>query len=290
MPIATASLRFAAAVLCAAGLVATTAQAAETVTLTHVHGLAYSADGERLFVPSHHGLAVFEKGRWRIAPGPRHDYMGFSATSDAFYSSGHPAPGSGQANPFGLIKSNDGGQTWKALGLQGESDFHLLATGHGSNAVYVINLGSNSRMKQPGLYSTRNDGLQWVQAASRSLASEPRALAMHPEDAAIVAVGAADGLYLSRDAGAQFERRVGGQQVLAVTFDLDGRQLWFSAHAGQPSLQRLAPGAGARPPVRPASAQARNGCVVAVESHRSAQRHVESSHARDRTDEQSGAA
>src|SRR4249919_3015735 len=44
------------------------------------------------------------------------------------------------------------------------------------------------------------------------------------------------------------------------------------------------------PPVQPASAQSGNGCVAAVESHRSAQRCLESSHGRDRTDEQSGAA
>src|ERR1043166_8445826 len=44
------------------------------------------------------------------------------------------------------------------------------------------------------------------------------------------------------------------------------------------------------PPVQPASAQSRNGCVAVVESHRSAQRCLEPSHGRDRTDEQSGAA
>src|SRR5574341_1481419 len=93
------------------------------VTLMHIHGLAYSADGRQLLVPSHDGLAVFAEERSRKAPGPAHDYMGFSATRDALYSSGHPAPGSGLRNPFGLIKSRDGGKTWQTLGLQGESDF-----------------------------------------------------------------------------------------------------------------------------------------------------------------------
>ena len=44
------------------------------------------------------------------------------------------------------------------------------------------------------------------------------------------------------------------------------------------------------PPVRLASAQLGNGCVAAVESHRSAQRCLESSHERDRTNERSDAA
>jgi hypothetical protein len=91
------------------------AQAA--VGITHVHGLAYSADGKRLMIPSHHGLALYENGKWSKAPGPQHDYMGFSATAKYLYSSGHPAPGSGLVNPFGLIRSKDGGQTWDKLGL-----------------------------------------------------------------------------------------------------------------------------------------------------------------------------
>jgi len=216
------------------------AHAAEALTLTHVHGLSFSADGTRLMIPSHHGLAVFENGKWSKAAGPSHDYMGFSATRDALYSSGHPAPGSGLTNPFGLIKSSDGGKSWKKLGMEGESDFHILATSYDTNAVYVVNQGTNSRMKRAGIFFTRNDGLQWQQAEARGFRSEVKALAVHPADAGIVASGAADGLYLSRDAGAQFERLVGSRQVLAATFDLDGQHLWFSAYDGQPALMRIA--------------------------------------------------
>ena len=197
--------------------VATTARAAEAVILTHVHGLSYSADGAKLMIPSHHGLAIYEttgKGRWSKADGPSHDYMGFSATRDALYSSGHPAPGSGLSNPFGLIKSLDGGKTWRKLGLEGESDFHQLATSYGSNAVYVVNHGTNSRMSQPGLYHTENDGLQWTRAAAKGLGGEIKSLAVHPSDPRIVAVGTADGLYLSRDAAESFERLVAGLLTL----------------------------------------------------------------------------
>ena len=38
------------------------AQAAGAVQLTHIHGMSYSADGARLLIPSHHGLAIFENG------------------------------------------------------------------------------------------------------------------------------------------------------------------------------------------------------------------------------------
>lgn len=210
------------------------------VTLVHVHGLSYSADGRQLLIPSHHGLAVFSDGRWSKAPGPAHDYMGFSATRDALYSSGHPAPRSGLTNPFGLIKSNDGGKTWQKLGLEGESDFHSLATSHGTNAVYVFNPHPNSRMKQPGIYYTRNDGLKWQRVAAKGLEGALNSLAVHPVDANVVAAGTDEGLYLSRDAGESFERLVEYVRVFAEAFDLDGEYLWFSTHAGKAGLARVA--------------------------------------------------
>ena len=225
----------------------TPAHAAEPVSLTHVHGLSYSADGRQLMIPSHHGLAVYEAGHWSKASGPAHDYMGFSGTSDTLYSSGHPAPNSGLVNPFGLIKSQDGGKTWQKLGLEGESDFHHLATSYGTNAVYVVNHGPNSRMSKPGIYSTRNDGLKWTQAAAKGLGGELRSLAVHPTDAAVVAIGTTDGLYLSRDSADSFHQLVNGPQVLAEMFDLDGEHLWFSAHAGKPQLMRMALKPDAKP-------------------------------------------
>ncbi|MCZ7563086.1 MAG: glycosyl hydrolase [Burkholderiales bacterium] len=167
----------------AALLVATAPAGAQSVTLTHVHGLAFTADGKQLFIPSHHGLAIYSEGKWSVAPGPRHDYMGFAASEDRFYSSGHPAPGSGLVDPFGLMRSRDGGRTWDKLGLQGESDFHVLAVGYRTNAVYVFNPVPNSRMKTPGIYSTQNDGFGWVPAAARGLAGQIVALAAHPTDA-----------------------------------------------------------------------------------------------------------
>lgn len=242
------------ALLLALWPLAATLGAAEPVTLTHVHGLSYSADGRQLMVPSHHGLAVYAAGRWSRAPGPVHDYMGFSATREALYSSGHPAPGSGLVNPFGLIKSRDGGASWQKLGLEGESDFHLLATSWGTNAVYVFNGAPNSRMQRAGLHFTLNDGLKWQAAAGQGLNPQVVTLAVHPTQADTVAAGAADGLYLSRDAGERFERVAAGRRVLATHFDLDGRTLWFGTHDGRAGLARiaLAPGAKAEDVALPA--------------------------------------
>lgn len=220
-------------------LVAAAAFAAGSITLKHIHGLSFSADGTQLFIPSHDGLAIHSKDGWSVAPGPRHDYMGFAVTREFFYSSGHPAPGSPLQNPFGLIKSPDGGQTWQSLGLAGEADFHLLATGYQTNAVYVVSAAPNSRMPQPGLYVTTDDGNHWQQASKSGLsAGRLRSLAVHPTQAQVVAVGGDNGLYLSQDSGENFQRLVEGIRVLAIFFAFDGDSLWFSSLAEQPTLTR----------------------------------------------------
>jgi len=228
---------------------AVAAQAAAQVTLMHVHGLAYSPDGKRLMIPSHHGLAVYESGKWSKASGPQHDYMGFSATGKSLYSSGHPAPGSGLVNPFGLLRSRDGGKTWEKLGLEGESDFHLLATGWNTNAVYIWNPAPSSRMKRPGLHYTLDDGAAWKPARSSGLGGEPRALAVHPDDAGIVAIATSSGLFFSRDSGERFVLLAGGGEGLCAYFDLDGKNLWYGTFDGQARLARARLGGGTGTPV-----------------------------------------
>lgn len=237
----------------------------QSVLLRHVHGLAYSGDGKRLLIPSHHGLAIYENGKWSKAPGPQHDYMGFSATAKNLYSSGHPAPGSGLVNPFGLIRSKDAGKTWDKLGLEGETDFHLLATSWNTNAVYVWNPEPSSRLKRPGLHYTLNDGFAWKAARAAGLAGEPRALAVHPDDAAIVAVATSAGLYLSSDSGERFTQIASGGEGLAVFFDLNGRDVWYGAYAGRPTFLRM-PHQGGQP-VRIALPPLANDAVAYIAQH-----------------------
>jgi photosystem II stability/assembly factor-like uncharacterized protein len=210
---------------------------AQSVTLHHVHGLAYSADGKQLFVPSHDGLAIYNAGHWSKAVGPQHDYMGFTATKGRFYSSGHPAPDSGLKNPFGLIVSGDGGRTWEKRGLEGESDFHVLAASYETNAVYVYNPERNSRMDRPGIYYTLNDGFSWTRAQAQGLTSAVHAIAVHPSNPKTVAVVAKEGLFLSTDNGEHFERLAAGQ-ALAAFFELDGEHLVYSMHDGAARLYR----------------------------------------------------
>lgn len=211
---------------------------AETI-LHHVHGLAFAPDGKAIMVPAHTGLAVYRDGRWSKAPGPPHDFMGFSAAKDAIYSSGHPAPGSTLRNPLGLTKSTDGGATWRQLGLSGESDFHLMATGYRSNVVYVVNPEPNSRMPQPGVYFTQDDGKTWKRSTAKGLSERVAGIAVHPTHRGTVAMATLDGLYVSRDAGANFKRMGPQRAVTGVLFDLDEKHLYFAAADG-PALHRIA--------------------------------------------------
>ena len=224
--------------LIAGGAAATVAYAQTPLILIHIHGLSYSADGKRLMIPSHHGLAVYEGGKWSKAPGPLHDYMGFSATSKRLYSSGHPAPGSNLVNPFGLIRSTDDGKTWEKLGLEGESDFHLLTTSWNANAIYVWNPAPSSRIKRPGLHSTVNEGSSWRPAGTAGLEGDPRALAAHPDDPSIVVVSTSKGVFASRDFGDTF-RRIAAGDATTVFFDLDGKRVWFGTYEGQARLTRV---------------------------------------------------
>lgn len=228
-----------AVIAVAAGILVVLAWPAPAMTLRHVHGLVFSKDGKTLMIPSHDGLALYRDGRWTKASGPEHDYMGFARSRDALYSSGHPAPGSGLANPFGLLRSNDGGETWERLGLAGEADFHLLAVSYKTADVYVYNPQPNSRIPEPGIYWTADQGMTWRRAAADGLTGRLFALAVHPRKPGIVAAGTDRGLFLSRDHGGRFERTGGAKQVTAVAFDLAGEHLWLAGLDEKATLARL---------------------------------------------------
>jgi photosystem II stability/assembly factor-like uncharacterized protein len=70
------------------------------------------------------------------------DVMGFTTLGKAFYASGHPANGSKALNPIGLVKSIDGGISWKAISLVGKVDFHSLE-GAGSDLYGVDSQSGN---------------------------------------------------------------------------------------------------------------------------------------------------
>jgi hypothetical protein len=235
-------VRCVALVLFFAAMLLTVASAQALVELRHAHGLGFSADGSRILVPDHFGIAVYSAGRWSRLPAPSNDYMGFAVTRDFLFSSGH-APGSrGRSNPLGLIRSGDGGRSWTSLGFAGEAEFHMVAAGYASNMLYVYNPAPNSRMPRAGIYQMLGDGLGgWRSAHGRGLPGELGMLAVHPTETGTIAAATTAGLFLSRDGGDEFTPMVAGARATAVRFTLDGDALLFGTYDGaQPGLFRIA--------------------------------------------------
>lgn len=200
-----------------------------SVDMPHIHGLGFSPDGRQLIVPAHDGLRVFAGGEWSVPDIPAHDYMGYMPVNEGFYSSGHPHPSSGLANPFGLVKSTDGGETLERLGFEGESDFHLMGVGYENHAIYVMNPAPNSRLAA-GMHVSLDDGQTWQPCAAQGLAARPFQIAVHPTEADRVAVATEGGLYLSTDYGDSFTRIGTAAPVTAAAFHPNGQTLLFGAN------------------------------------------------------------
>lgn len=196
------------------------------VNIPHLHGLSFSADGRQLIVPAHDGLRIFANGAWSAPDLPAHDYMGYAATDNGFYSSGHPAPGSSLINPLGLVKSTDGGNVLTQLGFAGESDFHIMAVGYRSHTIYVINPAPNARLAA-GLAYSRDDGRTWQRSAAQGITQAPIQLAVHPTDPAVVALATEAGLLLSTDYGNTFRAIDANGPVTAAAFSQDGTSLFY---------------------------------------------------------------
>ena len=216
-----------------------TAQA--IIELRHAHGIGYSADGSQILIPNHSGIAVYSEGRWSKVPGPGHDYMGFVVTRDFIFSSGHVAGSRGVTNLLGLMRSGDGGQSWVSLGFEGQVEFHLVAAGYVSNALYVYSAEPNSVMPRPGIYRRLGDRLvAWRGAAGRGLQGEIGMLTAHPTESATIAAATTAGLFLSRDGGDEFKPVATEARATAACFTLEGDAILLGTLEGkEPGLFRV---------------------------------------------------
>jgi photosystem II stability/assembly factor-like uncharacterized protein len=130
--------------------------------VTHVHGVAYDAASETVYLASHHGLARGHRdgGDWAWEfVGERYDYMGFTKDTvrpGTFYSSGHPDdPRAYGGVHLGLRRSTDDGETWEQRSLKGEVDFHALTALHGGE-------GWLAGFWQGEIKVSRDGGLTWT--------------------------------------------------------------------------------------------------------------------------------
>jgi photosystem II stability/assembly factor-like uncharacterized protein len=187
----------------------------------HVHGLAVAPwSPDAVYVATHEGLTRLDgDGQWRYISEQPHDFMGFSAnpTDDgAFYSSGHPAPGTDLGNPVGFMVSSDGGATWSQRSLQEQVDFHAMTVAPSDGDVVYGWNGAG----QAGLYVSADGGNSWETISGGMLeqAGGALSLAVRPGIPDEVWAGTQTGLLASRDGGRSWETVLPGA-VTAVAFD-----------------------------------------------------------------------
>ncbi|MFB5250339.1 F510_1955 family glycosylhydrolase [Bacillus mycoides] len=184
--------------------------------IEHIHGIGYAGNMPGVSIATHSGIKVYQNGKWFETTTELHDYMGFQATKNGFFASGHPEPGANLKNPLGLMKSSDGGNTLEKLAFYGESDFHNLAVGYNTEAIYLYNERPNSKLQQ-GFYFSTNNGQDWKNSKLKGLSSTIHSFSVHPDQSSVVVVSAKDGVYLSTDYGNTFEIFSTSLESTAVT-------------------------------------------------------------------------
>jgi hypothetical protein len=178
--------------------------------ITHVHGLAVDDSG-MLRAGTHEGVRVVGPDGQVSAVGPENDLMGMTGEPGTLrlVSSGHPGPSSPMPNPLGLIRSDDGGKTWRALSLAGEIDFHALAV----TGDFVVGFDGVQ-----GLRASTDGGKTWDQKAALGAMS----LAVVGDQ---VWATTPDGLLRSTDRAATFAAVPDAPLLWQVSAGVDGA-LW----------------------------------------------------------------
>ncbi|MBO0587722.1 F510_1955 family glycosylhydrolase [Sporosarcina sp. E16_8] len=183
----------------------------------HLHGLGYINGGPEIVISTHDGLYEYGEGGWKEANSEKHDYMGFQAIREGFFSSGHPEPGSNYKNPLGLVKSTEKGASFDQLAFYGEIDFHYLAAGYESKVIYVLNEIPTKGMST-GLHYSTDEGTTWKESSMKEFNSEFISnLAAHPTRKEMIAIGSKEGLFLSEDYGEKFSLFNEAKMVTYVT-------------------------------------------------------------------------
>lgn len=158
--------------------------------VVHVHGLGVDPQDGALYAATHTGLfRVGADGTAERVANRYQDTMGFTVIGPkTFLGSGHPDLRENLPARLGLMESKDAGQTWQALSLQGQSDFHALHAAHGS----VFGYDSTS-----GTFMVSTDRKEW-DARSRLPMHD---FAVSPASADVVLATTEQGLGHSADGG-----------------------------------------------------------------------------------------
>ncbi|UYZ21335.1 F510_1955 family glycosylhydrolase [Mesobacillus jeotgali] len=186
--------------------------------IEHVHGIGYPGNDDALYVATHNGLKIYRKGEWLETAGQNHDYMGFQATEEGFFASGHPEKGSNLKDPLGLVESTDKGRTLEKIAFSGESDFHFLSAGYSNSSLYLINEEPNSKLER-GVYLSRDQASSWEPVELGGLESTTLGMmAVHPDKGGTFAMATKEGVFITDDYGKNMKRAGEYELVTAAAF------------------------------------------------------------------------
>jgi photosystem II stability/assembly factor-like uncharacterized protein len=100
-----------------------------------------------------------------------------------------------------------------------------MSVSYRTHTLYALNSEPNSKMKQPGLFYSRDEGKTWVSSPMSGVSGQITALAVHPTKDTIVTIGTTLGAYLSKDNGQTFAEVYTDQPVTALAFTDQGELL-----------------------------------------------------------------
>jgi photosystem II stability/assembly factor-like uncharacterized protein len=137
-----------------------------------------------------------------------------------------------------LFRSRDGGDTWTPLPFPValRANLHALLIDPGRPDVYLAAVSSET-LHLAGVFRSLDDGQTWQQLPGLEN-RQVWALAYWSADARVIAAGAQDGVYLTRDAGENWTRLSaagsdGPEPVVSLAFDPTDSQVLY---AGTPHL------------------------------------------------------
>ncbi|MFE8703053.1 F510_1955 family glycosylhydrolase [Cytobacillus sp. FJAT-54145] len=203
-------------------------------TIEHVHGLGYVGNQGVAFFASHDGLKLFDGNEWYKTKKENNDYMGFNATANGFYSSGHPGADSSLPNPIGIQKSYDFGKSLESIALEGEVDFHLMGVGYDNNVIFVKSPHKSSIMEENKFYISEDEGSSWREVPAKGLNGEIISLAVHPNDENLMAAAGKEGIFLSSNKGEEFRLLTNGAHGTSIFFTKGS--LIYGAYNEEPML------------------------------------------------------
>ena len=176
--------------------------------VTHVHALDLDEQAGLIYIATHDGVLTASVSEATGAPQGfvsewRGDAMGMVRSGDRLLISGHPsASGAGPAN-IGVVEVSVSGGASTTLALEGEADFHAMATS-GDRVAGWNSVTGTVKVSDDG-------GATWLEGQ----ALQVRALAFMPDGERLLAT-TPDGVQVSDDGGQSFSTLEGAPFLLLL--------------------------------------------------------------------------